>query len=238
MDEDKSIVPTTTNLASLEIDKSSLCLSADDYSTLTMSPAAQKILSSIVSASHVGLVSAAPLTCQGPGNCPFVTRCPIYRADGKDGQYPIGKQCVAEAAIIQERFVAYADELDRDGKLVNSMTFRSQVSKLVELDLYDYRLSLILGGAGGTSDGSLLIEQTIGIDKASQEEIKQVQDHPAWRMKVKVQQQRMELLDSMGLTERRKAAIDASLHRNSEENFLSKSIELLERIAKIEEAMG
>lgn len=231
MDVDKNaIIP-------LDSSKSSTCLLVDDYKDISLSETSKKFLTSIVNSVRTGLVSSAPIICQGPGNCPFVSRCPIYRADGADGLYPLSKQCIAEATIIQERFISYMDEVAKDDDQIDSATFRAQVSKLVELDLYDYRLSLILAGVGGVSDGSLLFEQTIAIDKDSGEEIKQLQEHPAFRMKSTIQKQRLELLDSMGLTVRRKAAIDAALHRRTEENFVSKSIELLERLASLEEAI-
>lgn len=211
-------------------------MGVDDYSDVQLSEGARNRLSNILLSSRAGLVSSAPLICRGFTQCPFISRCPIYAADGQQGTYPLDRQCIVELNLVQDRFMAYAEELDVHGKVSNSMTYRSQISALVDLDLREFRCNMILAGVGGMSDGTLLHEQTIALNEDG-EEISQLQDHPAWKILVRIRKDRMELLDAMGLTIKRDAMIRAALHQKEADNFLTRSIELLERIATLEEAV-
>jgi hypothetical protein len=132
--------------------------------------------------------------------------------------------------------MAYAEELDQQGKVSSSMTYRSQVSALVDLDLREFRTNMILAGVGGFSDGTMLHEQTIAVDEDGNE-VKQLQEHPAWKNLVRIRKMRDELLDSMGLTVKRDAMIKAALHQKEADNFLTRSIELIERISNLEESL-
>jgi hypothetical protein len=217
-------------------DNNSLCLGIDDYEDFTISPAAKNILGNILKSSRAGLISSSPLICSGPGNCPFVSRCPIYMTAGSEGLYPLRKQCIVESTFVQDRFLSYIDELSEEG-VMDSITYRSQVSKLVEFDLYDYRLNLILAGVAGKSDGSLLIDQVTDIKEESGIEIHELAAHPAWEMKERLQNQRLRLLDAMGLTVKQKARIDVLLKRNTEKNILSSSIEVLEKLSALASAV-
>jgi hypothetical protein len=211
-------------------------LAQDSYADIQLSTEAKQRLANILVSSRAGLVSSSPLICRGPESCPFISRCPIYGADGNMATYPLDRQCIVEVNLIQDRFMAYAEELDVQGKMSNSLTYRSQVSALVDLDLREFRTVMILSGVGGFSDGTLLYEQTIAINEDN-EEVKQLQEHPAFRNLLRLRKDRMELLDAMGLTVRRKAMMDAALHKKDADNFLTRSLEVLDRIANLEEAL-
>lgn len=211
--------------------------SPDSYSDISLSESARRRLGDILISSRAGLVSSSILICAGPAECKFKSRCPIYMEDGASAIYPLNRQCIVELNFVQDRYLGYMDELDSGGKVANSMTYRSQISALVDLDLREFRTSMILAGVGGISDGTLLYEQTIALNEDG-EEVKQLQEHPAWRNLVKIRRDRMELLDAMGLTVKRDAMIKAALHQKEADNFLTRSIELLERITDLEEAIA
>ncbi len=225
-----------TGITQLPQDKMLFPLGVDDYSNLKLSNGAKQRLANTLISSRAGLVSSAPLICKGPNECPFIDRCPIYMEDGIGADYPVKKQCIVELNFVQDRFLAYADELDTGGKMSDSMTYRSQVSALVDLDLREFRTTQILAGVGGFSDGTLLYENTIALNQEG-EEVKQLQEHPAWGTLVRIRKDRQDLLDAMGLTVKRNAMIKAALHQKDTDNFVSRSIELLEKIADIEKAM-
>jgi hypothetical protein len=208
----------------------------DDYSDIKLSSKTKQRLSDILISSRVGLVSSSPLNCEGPDNCSFKSRCPIYLERDKDTTYPINRQCIVEVNLIQDRFLAYTEELNKDSKVLDSLTYRSQISALVDLDLREFRTNMILAGVGGISDGTLLHEQTIALNEDG-DEIKQLQEHPAWKNLVRIQKMRMELLDAMGLTVKRDAMIKAALHQKEADNFLTKSIDLLESITNLEKSI-
>ncbi len=208
----------------------------DDYSDIVLSDDAKHRLANLLVSSRAALVSSAPLICHGTNGCPFISRCPINQADGDSAIYPLNRQCIVELNFVQDRFMAYVEELDSQGKVSNSLTYRSQISALVDLDLREFRINMVLSGVGGYSDGTLLYEQTIALNEAG-EEVNQLQDHPAWKILVRIRKDRMDLLDAMGLTVKRDSMIRAALHQKEADNFLTRSIELLERIANLEEAV-
>jgi len=210
--------------------------SIDDYSDLKLSDGAKQKLAAVVLNAGTGLISITPLICAGPDDCPFSNRCPIYMADGSKGDYPLKKQCIVELNLARERFMAYVEEFNLQGKVEESPTLRSQISKLADFDIYEYRIKLILAGVAGDSDGSLLIEQSIAVTQGGAD-VLQIQEHPAWKMLERVQKQRMELLDALGATPKRKVWMDVALKRTDSDNLLAKQRELLERIDGLVEAM-
>ena len=209
----------------------------DDYSDIKLSSAAMNRLARTLISAKAGLVSMAPLICRGPSGCPFFARCPIYMEDGIGGTYPLDRQCIVELNFARDRFADYIQEFDVADAVKTSPTLRSQVSKLAEFDLYEYRVNLVLAGISGDSTGNLLLQQAVGQDKTG-EPIEQLQEHPAWRIKERIQKQRMELLDAMGATIKRRVAIEVATKKVDSENLLSKQRELLERIDSLVEAMN
>lgn len=211
----------------------------DDYGSLTLTEGATERLSKLVLSVKAGLVSVTPLICKGPTSCPFITRCPIYQDDkstGKHSEYPINLQCIVEVNIIRDKFLGYVEEFGVENQIESSPTIRSQISKLAELDLYDYRIDLVLAGVAGDSDGTLLLDQTIAITE-DEEEVKQKQEHPAWKIKERIHKQRMELLDALGATVKRKVWIDATLKRTTNENVFQKQMQILERVDGLMDAL-
>jgi hypothetical protein len=228
------------NTAIVSVELSSVPETIDDYSKFEYSPGAKSYLSAIIGATSIGLVSVTPLVCKGSQDCPFSKRCPIWMADGDSGNYPVGKQCVVELNLAREKFAAYVQEFDLEDAVKTSPTLRAQISKLAELDVLDYRASLILAGVTGDSDGSLLIEQVVAVDRSKEGEISeicQLQEHPAWRVKERIQKQRSELLDMLCATPRRKIWADVALKRAERDNIFEKQMELLERVGNIVDAM-
>jgi len=212
-------------------------VAVDDYSDLALSEEAKRRLGDTILAASSGLVTMAPLICKGPEGCPFISRCPIHAADGEDASYPLGKQCLVEISLAQDRFLSYVKEFEfKEEDVQSSPTLRAQLSKLADFDVYEYRLNLILAGATGNSDGTLLIEQPVAITQEG-DVVEQLQEHPAWKIKERIQRQRMELLDALGATPKRRVWMDVALKRSGRENLLTKQRELLERIDSLVEAL-
>jgi len=152
MTEDKAIVPN----------EQIILTQPDDYSEFNLSEEARTDLNRTVKAFSTGIVSTSPIICKGPDQCSFKSRCPIYR--NGNTQYPKGKQCIVEAQLALQKFDDYVQEFNIKGKVEQSPTLRSLISELVDLDLAEFRINLVLSGANGESNGTLLIEQTIGVD--------------------------------------------------------------------------
>lgn len=205
----------------------------DDYSDLVLSKKARDHLFRSLLNMKAGLVTISPLDCRGRTKCPFIDKCPIYIADGSKGQYPIGKQCIVEGSFIRDRFREYIEELEEKSTDVeNSPTVRSLVSKLVELDLKDYRANLILAGVAGDSDGTLLIDQNIGVTDSG-DSITQKQEHPIVKIMAQTQKQRMEILDTLALTPKREIWKRGLLKQRQEEDYVSQGRKILESLEAI-----
>jgi hypothetical protein len=205
----------------------------DDYSGVEISPAARGRLERTILAGRLGGVYLSPMICRGGNQCPFVERCPIGVEDGLGGNFPVGKQCIVEVNLINNRFVEYIEELDIEGEIERSPTLRSLVSKLVELDIEDYRLSLTLSGLAHDSDGTLLLKQVTMVNNVG-DEVETLAEHPAWRMKERIQKQRMEILDAIVATPKRKAMVTALTKGALTENAVSRTFDLLEKVSRIE----
>jgi hypothetical protein len=202
----------------------------DDYSDLQLSEKAKNQLLKTILNLKAGLITAVALICKGPTECVFSERCPIFIADGVNGAYPVGRQCLLESNYAREKFLGYIDELGmNEAEVENSPTKRSMLSKLVELDIYDFRSSLILAGAFPDTDGSLLFSQTIAINQEG-ENIDQIQSHPCWNIKIQIHKQRSELLDALLLTPKRDVWRRAALKQKQDDNYLTIGRKLQEKL--------
>lgn len=205
----------------------------DDYKDFKMTRAAREYMFRSLLNMKAGLVTVAPLVCKGKTKCPFIDKCPIYIADGAKGKFPLNKQCIVEGSFIRDRFKDYMEELQEQGTdLETSPTVRSLVSKLVELDLKEYRASLIYAGVAGQSDGTMLLEQTVTITD-DDKEVTQLQEHPIVKISAQIHKQRMEILDALVLTPKREIWKRVGLKQRQEEDYVSqgrKMIEMLENL--------
>ncbi len=157
-----------------------------------------------------GMSSFVPIICFGPHVCKFVKRCPIYLSLPDEDKltrtaaYPIALPCLLEAQFASAQLSAYAQEYDISPDSPSEM---AMISKLVELDTYEYRASLILSGGAGldsTGEGTdLLLNQTIAMSPEG-DEIKQQVLHPLLELKFKLQGQRDSILTALVGTRREK----------------------------------
>jgi hypothetical protein len=157
-------------------------------------------------------------------------------ADGMHADYPLFKQCVMELNLARQFYLDYVEEFNLEGKIDSSPTLRSQISKLAEIDVYEYRVKLILAGVVGDSDGSLMVNQAVAISQETGGigSVEQLTVHPAWQILEKLNKFRMDLLDALGATIKRKVWIDVSLKRSDNQNYIAQTRELLERIENLE----
>jgi hypothetical protein len=208
----------------------------DDYSNIKLSAETQRHLSNLILNSKAGLVTLAPLICHGPGSCPFISRCPIFKAHGNTGQYPLQKQCIVEVSQARDKYIDYIEEFEfNEEEVENSPTIRSLISKMVECDLLDIRLSYVLAGVGNMSDGSLTLEQTIALTKDG-DEVKQLQEHPAFKMRDRIFKQRMELQKALLATPRDKVWKKATLRQHDNKDYLSSNRELQQKLEMLLDA--
>lgn len=184
----------------------------DKYDNLIFSyETAQRIKHHTLHMKHGG-TAFVPIICFGPHQCKFVRRCPIWLSLPEHAKwtssdsYPIGRACLMEAEFVISKLHAYCLEF---GITPDQPSEMALISKLVELELYDYRASLLMSiGAGDmknpSADGQdMMLEQVIAMDPDGHE-IRQRVLHPMVELKEKNQRQRMDILTALVATRREK----------------------------------
>jgi hypothetical protein len=213
----------------------------DDYSDLEFTPQEIARIRSHIMNMRTGLQAMAPMFCGGPKKCPVIFRCPFRQQTELDREkmdpkkFPIGRQCVVEREFLIHKRREYFDEYDVDA---NSPTEVGLVNKLAELDMYEYRATLMLAhgdeGLGGQGQ-DLLKEQTTAVTPQGRE-LKRVELHPAWELKEKIQKQRMEILSALVGTRKEKYKKQAATKTLDVKDPSTKQSQLKSKLTKMIEA--
>lgn len=178
----------------------------DDYSDIELSESDVKRLRMHIMKMRTGIQAMAPLLCPGPVKCKFRQRCPLVDKSVKDAKgeidyihqdlkrFPIGRQCLIERDFLEYKRREYIEEYNVD---INSTTEMSLVSQLAELDLYEYRVNLVLAHGDHEGQGQdLLKAQISGIDKQGNV-LRRLEIHPAFELKEKIHRMRNNILEAM-----------------------------------------
>ena len=213
----------------------------DDYSDLEFSPQEIARIRSHIMNMRTGLQAMAPMFCGGPKKCPVIFRCPFRQQTELDREkmdpkkFPIGRQCIIEREFLLHKRREYFEEYDVDP---NSPTEIGLVNKLAELDMYEYRATLMLAhgdeGLGGQGQ-DLLKEQTTAVTPQGRE-LKRVELHPAWELKEKIQKQRMEILSALVGTRKEKYKKQAATKTLEVKDPSTKQAQLTSKLNKMIEA--
>lgn len=137
--------------------------------------AAQKLRSLLF-----GKVAHLPLICPRAQNCVYEHTCPFKPKE------PVGKACPVESAFVIEKLNGYRDELVVDTFKETDYTL---VSRLVELEIFDMRLSAML--AQGKYQNPVYPQVfSVGESGAVYED----QANPLYEMKEKLSREKIKLL--------------------------------------------
>ena len=155
---------------------------------------------------RTGVQAMAPILCPGPQRCLFSQRCPIVdrsklTSDNEiDFQnqdmkkFPLMKQCIFERDFINFKMQQYLEEYKIDE---DSPTEMGLLSRLAELDLYEYRITLVLAHGDDQGQGQDLLKvQMTGVDKQG-DVITKLECHPIFEMKERIHRMRDKILESM-----------------------------------------
>jgi hypothetical protein len=213
----------------------------DDYSDLKFSPQEIARIRNHIMNMRTGLQAMAPMFCGGPKLCPVIFRCPFRQQTELDKEkmdpkkFPIGRQCIIEREFLLHKRREYFEEYDVDP---NSPTEIGLINKLAELDMYEYRATLMLAhgdsGLGGQGQ-DLLKEQTTAVTPQGRE-LKRVELHPAWDLKEKIHKQRMEILSSLVGTRKEKYKKQAATKTLEVRDPSTKQSQLKNKLEKMIEA--
>ena len=218
-------------------------LPLDDYSDLEFTETEIKRLRMHIMKMRTGVQAMAPLLCAGPVKCIFRERCPLVDKSIKteDGNidyhnqnvklFPLARQCIIERDFMEFKRRQYIEEYDVD---ITSPTDMAMVNKLAELDLYEYRTTLILAHGDRDGDGQdLLKKQTVSGDKKGNP-LKKTEIHPVWELKEKIHKMRLEILEAMVGTRKEQYKRAAALKNSDNQDPASVAAELREKLEQLQ----
>lgn len=139
--------------------------------------AAQKLRSLLY-----GKVAHLPIICKGWQTCVYGHVCPFKP------NVPVGRQCPYESAYVIEKLNSYREELVVDSFKETHYTL---VSRLIELELFDMRLSAMISKEAYQNP---VYEQVIGTN-GDGDPVYSEQPNPMYEMKEKLSREKMKLLN-------------------------------------------
>lgn len=184
------------------------------YPDLKLTKEEQKRVTRDAKFRKTGIASEVPMTCPSRYSCSFAKG---WETGGGHCEYakikkePVGKPCIVEVDLIIDRTRQYAAQFDIGGTPAETVD-RLQCMQLAEFDVYETRVTRILGRA----DQSELTElNCIGVDEAEQP-IYAKQISLAWHLKTQIQSRRDKVLKALVATREAKGKMSALLGKRDE----------------------
>jgi hypothetical protein len=188
-----------------------LKLDPEDYADIVFTKEdAQHIHRRLLGVRWGGAAAKTPLMCGGEEICPFSEDCPFVELQRSTGdiKVPVGRKCPIEKELIAFWVARYMQTFDIDP---DNQAEVSLIVELAELDIFDYRCSLILSRA---ENAEMTQEVVVGVDTAgnpiSNEEI-----HKAFEIKERVKKRKHTILESLVGTRKEQYKRDAALKKRS-----------------------
>lgn len=126
----------------------------DDYSDQLYTAEEAKKIDAHLKKLSTGTTAMTPMWCGGD-LCPFKQGCVFWQM----GKAPVGLKCLVEVQLIKQKMIDYMTEYDVDPTNATEVAY---VNELVELEIYDNRLSMNLAKADNVE---LVMDQMLGLDR-------------------------------------------------------------------------
>ncbi len=151
-----------------------------------------------------GAAAKVPLMCGGEEVCPFSDECPFVELH----KIPVGRKCPIEKELIAYWVSKYMDEFEVDQANQSEI---SLITELAELDIYDYRASLLLSQP---ENADMMQQIVVGVN-ADGNPIYNEDIHKAFELKERVKRRKQLILESLVGTRREKYKRDAALKQRT-----------------------
>ena len=211
-----------------------LRLDPDDYGDIVLSKEdADKVHKRLIGVKWGGAAAKTPLYCAGENVCPFAEDCPLVEIQRESGDVvvPVGRKCPIEKELIAYWAAKYMQSFDIDP---NNQAEVSLVTELAELDIFDYRASLILSRA---ENAEMTQEIVVGVDPEgrpiSNEEI-----HKAFEIKERVKKRKQAILESLVGTRKEQYKRDAALRKRTDKDPSTQAAELKRAIEEAKDTLA
>lgn len=203
-----------------------LKLDPDEYGDIVLSKEdALTVHRRLIGVKWGGAAAKVPLMCGGEEICPFTDQCPFIEIKRKQGRnvVPVGRQCPIERELIAYWVSKYMDEFEVDESNQSEI---SLITELAELDIYDYRASLLLSEAG---NANMMQEIVVGVN-ADGNPIYNEDIHKAFELKERVKRRKHIILESLVGTRKEKYRRDAALKKRSEDDPSTTAADLKKKL--------
>lgn len=203
-----------------------LGLNPEEYGHILLTAEeARKVHYRLQGAKWGGAAAKVPLYCGGTEICPFKDDCVFVEI----GKIPVASKCPVETELIVFWTARYMKEFEVDP---DNYTEVGMITELVELDIYDYRASMILSRP---ECAELTKDIVVGVDGEGRPIVKK-EIHKAFELKERVKRRKDKILEYLVGTRREKYKRDAALKRRSEKDPSTQAAELRRQLEKARES--
>lgn len=205
-----------------------LQLDPDEYNDVMLTKdEAIKVHRRLIGVKWGGAAAKIPLMCGGANVCPFADQCPLVAIE----KAPVGRFCPIETELISWWVARYMQEFEVD---MENQSEVSLITELAELDIMDYRCSMLLSKA---ENAELTQEIVVGVDSEgrpiSNEEI-----HKAFEIKERVKKRKQAILESLVGTRKEQYKRDAALKKRSTEDPSTIAADLKKKMDEARDALA
>lgn len=205
-----------------------LQLDPDEYNDIMLTKEeAVKVHRRLLGVKWGGAAAKIPLMCGGANVCPFSVHCPLVAIE----KAPVGRYCPIETELISWWVARYMEEFDVD---MANQSEVSLITELAELDIMDYRCSLLLSQA---DNADLTQEIVVGVD-AEGRPISNDEIHKAFEIKERVKKRKQAILESLVGTRKEKYKRDAALKKRSQADPSTIAADLKRKMDEARDALA
>ncbi len=211
-----------------------LKLDPDDYADIMFTKKdAQHVHRRLLGVRWGGAAAKTPLMCGGEELCPFSEDCPFVELQRTTGEVkvPVGRKCPIEKELIAFWVARYMQTFDIDPE---NQAEISLVVELAELDIFDYRCSLILSRG---ENAEMTQEIVVGVDTQGRA-ITNEEIHKAFEIKERVKKRKHTILESLVGTRKEQYKRDAALKKRSEDDPSTQAAKLRAAIEEARDALA
>lgn len=172
-----------------------------------------------------GSATVAPLICAAE-RCPMNHICPFGEFEGG---YPVTRPCPIETELMAFKKMQYIEELKVN---INSPSEMSLINELVEIEIYEIRISAQLAKE---RDGSLVSLETLAHDREG-EPVMARQVSPFWEAKERLTNRKSRILKLLVADRQEQYKKDAALgRRENDDDPSSNWADMRARLKKIQD---
>jgi len=161
-----------------------------------------------VNAMRGGNYSVLPRICPNLHRCPMSHSCPFKDTDN----VPVGLQCPLEQTLIVSKMSSFMEEFNVDGNRAAEFML---LNRLVELDLYDFRINAYLANIENMA--APIVDEIAGSTPQG-EKFHREAVHLSYELKERISREKMKLLDILVQTPQARVKKQAALKETNEKS--------------------